>query len=90
MTIKQIEPLQRNCHNVIWVFTPKGESVLDVIHLDPEDGYHPSIRMNLLKLKHLYDLPHKVSALVPYVDICKGVAQLGIRVRLEKGVGWTV
>lgn len=91
MTIKQIEPLlQRNFRNVIWVFTPKGENVLDIIYLDSQDGYQPTIDRNQLKLELLKNLPHKVVELISCVDIFKGDAYMQTNVRLGKGVGWNV
>lgn len=90
MTIKQIEPLlQRNCRNVIWVFTPKCEDVLDIIYLDTQEAYQPTIDRNRLKLEQLKNLPHKVAELIPCVDV-NGDAYMLIHVRLGKGVGWNV
>ena len=90
MTIKQIEPLlQARCHTEIWVFSPDGELVLDVIDLDPTTTYQPTIDRNWLKLKHLKSLPHKVTDLIPHGDN-EDHAKLQIAVKLGKGYWWNV
>lgn len=92
MTIKQIEPLlQKHCHNEIWIFSPNGELVLDVIHLDPTVVYQPTIDRNRLKLEHLKKLPHKVTTLVAQGDnLEEHDAKLQIGVKLGKGFWWNV
>ena len=90
MTIKQIEPLlQQHCHTEIWIFSPNGELVLDVIDLDPTIVYQPTIDRNRLKLEHLKKLAHKVTCLVPHIDnLEEHDAKLQIGVKLAKGVWW--
>lgn len=91
MTIKQVEPLlQARCHNEIWIFSPNGELVLDVIDLDPTIVYQPTTDRNRLKLEHLKTLPHKVTAVVPHDDNNEDHAKLQIAARLGKGTWWNV